>query len=151
MCKEGYFGPDCGCTPRDDSTGHLTCDEDGTIMCLPGYQNTTTNCVEEEGATPQPTTNTGTISEPVINFSNIHTTTTAKSRIEPSSIYIVSQTTVFTVGATITSSIDSTMMTVTSTGKTTLRIQPSSTYGNTKPMSTTGASSNTGRKMKVTI
>ncbi len=49
VCKEGYFGPDCGipCTPRDDSTGHFTCDEDGTIVCLPGYQNTATNCVEE--------------------------------------------------------------------------------------------------------
>ena len=56
MCKEGYFGPDCGtpCTPRDDSTGHFTCDEDGTIVCLPGYQNTTTNCVKEV-VTPQPT------------------------------------------------------------------------------------------------
>ncbi len=52
-CKEGYYGPDCSisCTPRDDSTGHFTCDEDGTILCLPGYQNTTTNCVEEVAVT----------------------------------------------------------------------------------------------------
>ncbi len=48
-CKEGYFGPDCGtpCTPRDNSTGHFTCNVNGAIVCLPGYQNTTTNCVDE--------------------------------------------------------------------------------------------------------
>ncbi len=46
VCREGYFGPDCGCTPRDDSTGHFTCDVNGTIVCLPGYQNTSTNCLE---------------------------------------------------------------------------------------------------------
>ena len=59
VCKEGYFGPDCGCTPQDDSTGHFTCDEDGTIVCLPCYQNTATNCVEEV-ITPDPITTTVT-------------------------------------------------------------------------------------------
>ena len=62
VCKKGYFGPDCGCTPQDDSTGHFTCDENGTIVCLPGYQNTTTNCVEEV-ITPEPTTDLETISD----------------------------------------------------------------------------------------
>ncbi len=62
VCREGYFGPDCGCTPRDDSTGHFTCDVNGAIVCLPGYQNTATNCVEEV-ITPEPiiSTNTETI------------------------------------------------------------------------------------------
>ncbi len=64
LCREGYFGPDCaGCTPRDDSTGHFTCDVNGAIVCLPGYQNTATNCVEEV-TTPEPRisiTNTETI------------------------------------------------------------------------------------------
>ena len=31
VCREGYFGPDCGCSPRNDSTGHFTSD---TIVCL---------------------------------------------------------------------------------------------------------------------
>ncbi len=36
VCREGYFGPDCGCTPRDYSTGHFTCDVNGAsiIDCL---------------------------------------------------------------------------------------------------------------------
>ena len=50
VCREGYFGPDCGCSPRNDSTGRFTCAADGTIVCLPGYQNPETNCTEvEEG------------------------------------------------------------------------------------------------------
>ncbi len=54
MCREGYFGPDCGCSPRDDSTGHFTCDTNGTKVCL-SYQNPETNCVEE-GTTTEPLT-----------------------------------------------------------------------------------------------
>ena len=48
MCKEGYFDPDCDipCTSRNDSTGHFTCDTNGTKVCLPGYQSPETNCVE---------------------------------------------------------------------------------------------------------
>ncbi len=56
MCKEGYFGPDCGilCTSRNDSTGHFTCDTNGIKVCLPGYQNPETICVEEEENTVTP-------------------------------------------------------------------------------------------------
>ncbi len=67
VCKEGYFGPDCGCPPRNDSTGHFTCDVNGTIVCLPGYQNTATNCVEESEPITNPetiTTSTTTITTP---------------------------------------------------------------------------------------
>ena len=49
VCKESYTGSDCGnmiCEPRDDSTGHFTCDINGKKVCLPGYQNPGTNCVE---------------------------------------------------------------------------------------------------------
>ncbi|XP_064381928.1 uncharacterized protein LOC135330900 isoform X2 [Halichondria panicea] len=56
VCREGYFGPDCGC--RDNSTGHFTCDANGTKVCLPGYQNPETNCTEEALITPEPTTET---------------------------------------------------------------------------------------------
>ena len=55
VCREGYFGPDCGCSPRNDSTGHFTCAANGTIVCLPGYQNPETNCTEVEGTTQEPT------------------------------------------------------------------------------------------------
>ncbi len=50
------LGPDCGCTSRDDFTGHFTCDTNGTKVCLPGYQNPETNCTEEVSITPDPTT-----------------------------------------------------------------------------------------------
>ncbi len=65
VCREGYFGPNCGCSPRDDSTGHFTCDTNGIKVCLPGYQNPSTNCVEEEGTTTEPlTTNNQADTEP---------------------------------------------------------------------------------------
>lgn len=56
VCKEGYFGPDCGspCISQNDSTGHFTCGVNGAKVCLPGYQNPETNCVEE--APTEPTT-----------------------------------------------------------------------------------------------
>ena len=47
VCREGYFGPDCGCSPRNDSTGHFTCATDGTVVCLHGYQDPDTNCTVE--------------------------------------------------------------------------------------------------------
>ena len=34
------------CEPRDDSTGHFNCTTDGNKVCLPGYQDPETNCVE---------------------------------------------------------------------------------------------------------
>ena len=49
VCKENYTGSDCGdmiCEPQDDSSGHFTCDINGNKVCLPGYQNPRTNCVE---------------------------------------------------------------------------------------------------------
>ena len=49
VCNENYTGSDCGdmiCEPQDDSSGHFTCDINGNKVCLPGYQNPGTNCVE---------------------------------------------------------------------------------------------------------
>ncbi len=40
ICLPDYYGPECSvyCVPRDDSSGHYTCDEtDGTKICLPDY------------------------------------------------------------------------------------------------------------------
>ena len=60
VCKENYTGSDCGdmiCEQQDDSTGHFTCDVNGNKVCLPGYQNPGTNCVETV-TTMIPTTDT---------------------------------------------------------------------------------------------
>ena len=48
VCKENYYGSDCSmiCEPQDDSTGHFTCGGNGNRVCLLGYQNPGTNCVE---------------------------------------------------------------------------------------------------------
>ena len=49
VCKQNYNGFDCGnmiCEPQGDSSGHFTCDINGNKVCLPGYQNPGTNCVE---------------------------------------------------------------------------------------------------------
>ncbi len=70
VCREGYFGPDCGCSTRNDSTGHFTCDTNSTKVCFPGYQNPETNCVEEERSTQ----------EPAITMSSSLATTTISSR-----------------------------------------------------------------------
>ena len=47
-CSENFYGPNCTtfCTPMDSVQGHYTCDQDGGIVCNPGYTNTSTNCVE---------------------------------------------------------------------------------------------------------
>ena len=73
VCKKNYTGSDCGnmiCEPRDDSTGHFTCDINGEKVCLPGYQNPGTNCVEAV-ATMIPITDT-TIS--TIQATSVQTT-----------------------------------------------------------------------------
>ncbi len=45
-CVRDFFGPDCNCIGRDDPTGHFECNDDGSIVCLPGYRNEPTNCTE---------------------------------------------------------------------------------------------------------
>ena len=47
-CTGGYFGPNCTnvCYPRDDEQGHYTCDREGNIVCMSGFQNVLTNCTE---------------------------------------------------------------------------------------------------------
>ncbi len=86
MCREGYFGPDCGCSPRDDSTGHFTCDTNGIKMCLPGYQNPQTNCVEEVLITPEPTTETAQPKQQTTQRSTTAFVTEAMTTIELASI-----------------------------------------------------------------
>ena len=51
LCDENYYPPDlCNvqCIPQDNSFGHYTCDpESGDRVCLEGYTNPLTFCVEE--------------------------------------------------------------------------------------------------------
>ena len=60
-CEDNFQGPNCDrcelnyypqgicnvfCLPLDDSTGHFTCDDvTGEMLCLPGFQDPSTNCV----------------------------------------------------------------------------------------------------------
>ena len=48
MCQEYYYGPNCTtfCQPQDGPSGHNTCSENGTVECLPGYQNPASNCID---------------------------------------------------------------------------------------------------------
>ena len=48
-CGGGYHGPNCTvyCKPSDSNElGHYSCHNNGSIQCLEGYQNETTNCTE---------------------------------------------------------------------------------------------------------
>ncbi|XP_021356594.1 delta-like protein 1 isoform X1 [Mizuhopecten yessoensis] len=40
LCDENYYGPECNviCRPRNDNLGHYLCDENGTKICLPGWE-----------------------------------------------------------------------------------------------------------------
>jgi len=54
VCADGYSGSNCGvmeCVPRDDLSGHFSCDSNQNKVCLPGYQDPANNCVEPVGAT----------------------------------------------------------------------------------------------------
>ena len=47
MCQENFYGTNCDtfCLAQDDDmNGHYTCDDDGTILCRPGFENTSNNC-----------------------------------------------------------------------------------------------------------
>lgn len=39
-CQPNYYGEQCNilCRPRDDIYGHYTCSQQGSVMCLPGWQ-----------------------------------------------------------------------------------------------------------------
>uniref|UniRef100_A0A915JPV0 Delta-like protein n=1 Tax=Romanomermis culicivorax TaxID=13658 RepID=A0A915JPV0_ROMCU len=47
-CDPGYFGDKCGqsCVPRNNETGHFTCDEQGHRKCLPGWSNVDLMCTK---------------------------------------------------------------------------------------------------------
>lgn len=47
-CAENFHGQACStfCQPRDDSSGHFTCDEFGGIVCIVGFTDVNTNCVQ---------------------------------------------------------------------------------------------------------
>ena len=91
VCTENYTGSDCGdmiCEPQDDSSGHFTCDINGNKVCLPGYQNPGTNCVEAV-TTMIPTTTMETNTKETISI----TTQTLDNGISYTTYYIPSTTT----------------------------------------------------------
>ena len=48
ICRADFYGTNCGvyCKPEDSNDGgHYTCLNDGNKQCLPGYVNTSTNCI----------------------------------------------------------------------------------------------------------
>ena len=47
-CATNYYQSDCSvyCIPTNDNTGHYTCDTNGNKICLPGYDNTSNNCLD---------------------------------------------------------------------------------------------------------
>ena len=49
-CTEDYYGEDCFtyCIPQDDDqNGHFACNaDDGTLLCLNGFQNPDNNCLD---------------------------------------------------------------------------------------------------------
>ena len=46
LCAEGYYGTLCNvfCEGRNDSLGHYQCGQNGSKICLEGYQDPDTNC-----------------------------------------------------------------------------------------------------------
>ena len=47
MCQQDYYGADCGtfCVAQnDDVNGHYTCNRNGSIQCLEGFENPQNNC-----------------------------------------------------------------------------------------------------------
>ena len=50
-CQRDYYGRNCSTfciAQNDDSFGHFSCNQDGTIQCLEGFQNPQSNCSESK-------------------------------------------------------------------------------------------------------
>lgn len=48
-CDPTYLEPQCVksvCTPRDDESGHYFCNNEGKKVCLDGWKNVTSGCLE---------------------------------------------------------------------------------------------------------
>ena len=47
-CLANFYGADCGlfCRARNDSQGHYSCDNDGNRVCLEGFEDPLTNCIQ---------------------------------------------------------------------------------------------------------
>ena len=47
VCETNFYGANCAsyCINTNSSSGHYTCDSDGTKTCLPGWSSPSTNCL----------------------------------------------------------------------------------------------------------
>ena len=75
-----------GCLPRDDLFGHYTCADNGDLVCLPGFQNPTTDCTEM-APTKLPNTDL------VTTVDSVSVTTTPTTTVDSQSITAGSGTT----------------------------------------------------------
>ena len=50
MCQLNYYGADCSrfCVAKNNVNGHYTCNSDGFIRCLEGFENPQNNCKDSE-------------------------------------------------------------------------------------------------------
>ena len=48
-CADNFYGADCNdfCQARNDSQGHYTCDSGGNNICLEGFQDPITDCIQQ--------------------------------------------------------------------------------------------------------
>ena len=102
VCKENYYDSDCSilrfCEPQDDDTlGHYTCDSNGTLVCLTGYQNIASNCTEVTATTGPPTITNET--SPVTTTQETQTSDPIMT-VTTTNIVTNDKTTLATMGAT---------------------------------------------------
>ena len=60
VCKDNYYPQgtcDTFCKPRNDVSGHYNCSEQGELVCLAGYTDTSTNCTTCRGNFKEPDCN----------------------------------------------------------------------------------------------
>lgn len=53
QCEKDYYGDNCTvlCVAQDDNvTGHYLCNSDGSVQCLPGFENPENHCKDGQFA-----------------------------------------------------------------------------------------------------
>ena len=81
-CVDNFYGSSCAifCEERDDSTGHYTCESDGTKLCLSGYTDPDTDCTTVDSIANQDTTMSRDNSAPTISSTVVDSDDSQTSR-----------------------------------------------------------------------